>query len=94
MLRECGDPHDDLFLEATVDGGAACLVTADADLPEIGSISDALISDATWVTLAERYDMRQLMAAVFTVGQHTMAAMYLSSLGVQFDEGFEGLPVQ
>ena len=89
MLRECGDPHDDLFLEITVDGGAECLVTADADLPEIGSISDA-----TRVTLAERYDMRQLMEAVFTVGQHTMVAMYLSSLGVQFDEGFEGLPVQ
>ena len=67
MLRECGDPHDDLFLEITVDGGAECLVTAVADLPEIGSISDALISDATWATLAERYDTRQLMEAVCTV---------------------------
>ncbi len=94
MLRECGDPHDDLFLEATVDGEAECLVIPDADLPEIGSISDALISDATWATLTECNDTRQLMAAVFTVGQHTMVAMYLSSLGVQFDEGFEGLPVQ
>ena len=55
--------------------------------------TSALISDATWATLAERYDTRQLMEAVFTVGQYNLVAMYLNSLGVQFDEGFEGFPV-
>ena len=53
----------------------------------------ALISDATWAALAERYDRRQLMEAIFTVGQYNLVAMYLNSLGVQFDEGFEGFPL-
>jgi alkylhydroperoxidase family enzyme len=53
----------------------------------------ALISDSTWNALAERYDQRQLMETVFTVGQYNMVAMYLNSLGVQFDEGFEGFPI-
>ena len=50
-------------------------------------------SDATWAALAERYDRRQLMEAIFTVGQYNLVAMYLNSLGVQFDEGFEGFPL-
>jgi len=54
--------------------------------------SNALISDATWNALAERYNQRQLMEAVFTVGQYNLVAMYLNSLGVQFEEGFEGFP--
>ena len=56
--------------------------------------TDGLISDPTWATLAERYDTRQLMEAVFTVGQYNLVAMYLNSLGVQFEEGFEGFPVR
>jgi len=54
--------------------------------------NDALVSDATWNALAERYDQRQLMEAVFTVGQYNLVAMYLNSLGVQFEEGFQGFP--
>ncbi len=54
--------------------------------------TSALISDTTWNALAERYTQRQLMEAVFTVGQYNMVAMYLNSLGVQFEEGFEGFP--
>lgn len=54
--------------------------------------SNALVSDATWNAMAERYDRRQLMEAVFTVGQYNMVAMYLNSLGVQFEEGFQGFP--
>jgi hypothetical protein len=30
---------------------------------------------------------------VFDVGQYNMVAMYLNSLGVQFEEGWEGFPV-
>ena len=55
--------------------------------------SNALIADATWANLAERYDQRQLMELVFTVGQYNMVAMYLNSLGVQFEDGFEGFPI-
>ena len=54
---------------------------------------DALISSATWDALADRYDTRQLMEVVFTVGQYNMVAMYLNSLGVQFEEGWEGFPI-
>ncbi|NQV70827.1 MAG: carboxymuconolactone decarboxylase family protein [Pseudohongiella sp.] len=54
--------------------------------------ANALISDATWNALAARYTRRQLMEAVFTVGQYNMVAMYLNTLGVQFEEGFEGFP--
>ncbi len=42
-LCECRDPHDDMFLEVAVDGGAARLVTGDSALLAIGSIRDALI---------------------------------------------------
>ena len=55
--------------------------------------NNALVSDATWNALAARYTQRQLMEAVFTVGQYNLVAMYLNSLGVQFEEGFEGFPV-
>ena len=39
-------------------------------------------------------DTRQVMEAVCTVGQYNLVAMYLNSLGVQFEEGFEGFPVR
>jgi len=55
--------------------------------------ADALVSDITWNTMAERYDQRQLMEVVFTVGQYNLVAMYLNSLGVQFEEGFQGFPI-
>jgi len=31
--------------------------------------------------------------AVFTVGQYNLVAMYLNTLGVQCETGFEGFPV-
>ena len=52
----------------------------------------ALVSDETWAQLQERYDKRQIMEVVFTVGQYNMVAMYLNSLGVQFEEGWVGYP--
>ncbi|MEE8129794.1 MAG: carboxymuconolactone decarboxylase family protein [Vicinamibacterales bacterium] len=55
--------------------------------------ADALVSDETWAQLAQRYDQRQLMEAIFTVGQYNLVAMWVNSLGVQFEPGFEGFPV-
>ena len=46
-IRECRDPHDDMFLEAAVEGQAARLVSGDSDLLKIGSIGDALIVTPT-----------------------------------------------
>jgi alkylhydroperoxidase family enzyme len=54
--------------------------------------ADAFISDTTWDTLARRYDTRQLMDLIFTVGQYNMVSMILNSLGVQLDEELEGFP--
>jgi hypothetical protein len=54
----------------------------------------ALISDATWEGLSEHYTKRQMMETVFTVGQYNMVAMYLNSLGVQFEEGWIGYPIE
>lgn len=54
--------------------------------------SDAFISDATWSALAERYNTQQMMDVVFTVGQYNLVAMALNSLGVQLEEGYNGLP--
>jgi 4-carboxymuconolactone decarboxylase len=51
---------------------------------------DAFISDATWTALATRFDTRQLMDLVFTVGAYKMLAMALNSFGAQLDLGMVG----
>ena len=54
--------------------------------------SAAKISDETWAELAEAYDERQLIEIPMLVGQYHMVAFALNSLGVEQDEGMEGLP--
>ena len=54
----------------------------------------ALVSEETWTTLSRQYDKRQMMEVVFTVGQYNLVAMYLNSLGVQFEEDWIGFPVE
>ena len=54
----------------------------------------ALVSEETWTTLSRQYDTRQMMEVVFTVGQYNLVAMYLNSLGVQFEEDWIGFPVE
>ena len=51
-----------------------------------------MITDATWQALSERYDTKQLMDLVFTVGQYNLVSMALNTLGVQLDEGVDGFP--
>ena len=53
---------------------------------------DGMVSDATWAALDERYDQRQKMDTVFTVGQYNMVSWALNSFGVQLDEGVPGFP--
>lgn len=48
--------------------------------------ADSFLSDATWQALAQRYDTRQLMDLVFTVGQYNLVSMALNSFGVQLEE--------
>ena len=53
---------------------------------------DAEISDPTWAELAARYDTKQLMDVVFTVGQYNLVSMALKTFRVPMDEGIEGFP--
>jgi alkylhydroperoxidase family enzyme len=53
---------------------------------------DAIISDTTWNALSQRYDEKQLMDVIFTVGQYNMVSWALNSIGVQLEEGVPGFP--
>ena len=53
---------------------------------------DAIISDATWKVLSERYNEKQLMDVIFTVGDYNLVSWALNSLGVQLDKGVPGFP--
>ena len=53
---------------------------------------DAYISDRTWAELGARYDTKQLMDVVFTVGEYNLVSMALKTFGVPLDEGVEGFP--
>jgi len=43
------------------------------------------ISDDTWRALSAHYNEKQLIDLIFVVGQYTMVAMALNSLGVQIE---------
>jgi 4-carboxymuconolactone decarboxylase len=47
----------------------------------------ACITDATWGTLAERYDERQLIEVPMLVGHYHLVGYALNSLGVQVEPG-------
>ena len=53
---------------------------------------DQFITDATWSVLAKTYNERQMMDAIFTVGQYTMVSMFLNSASVQREPGVAGIP--
>ena len=53
---------------------------------------DAMLSDATWKALTERYDVQQCMDLIFTVGQYHTVSMALNSLGVQVEDGAAEFP--
>ncbi len=53
---------------------------------------DAFITDDTWHVLAERYDEKQLIDVIMTVGQYHLVSMTLNSLGVQLDPDVPGFP--
>lgn len=51
----------------------------------------AMISDATWATLAKRLDERQLIELPIVVGQYQTVAYYQNSLRLRLHEGNLGL---
>ena len=54
--------------------------------------ADAVLSEATWATLAARYPERQLVEVPMLVGQYHMVAFLVNSLGVEPDPGSPPLP--
>ena len=60
--------------------------------PRIKLHVDAFISDATWNALSKRYDEKQMVDLVLTVGQYTMVSMFLNTCGVQLDPKLVGFP--
>ncbi len=53
--------------------------------------ADAMISDATWATLARRLDERQLIELPILIGQYQTVAYYQNSLRLRLHEGNLGL---
>jgi hypothetical protein len=53
---------------------------------------DAIISDATWKVLSERYNEKQIMDVIFTVGDYNLVSWALNSMGVQLEKGVPGFP--
>jgi 4-carboxymuconolactone decarboxylase len=54
---------------------------------------DACLTESTYAALAERYDARQMLDLVFTVGQYHIVAMAVNSFRVQRDDGVTGIPM-
>ena len=53
---------------------------------------DAIISDATWKALSERYSEKQVRDVIASVGQYNLVSWMLNSCGVQLEEGVPGFP--
>jgi alkylhydroperoxidase family enzyme len=53
---------------------------------------NATISERTWAYLDARYDEKQLMDVVFTVGEYNLVSWALRSFRVPMEEGLEGFP--
>jgi 4-carboxymuconolactone decarboxylase len=53
---------------------------------------DSVVSDATWKTLAGRFDEAAMMSAVFTASSYRATAMALNAFGVQLEPGDERFP--
>jgi 4-carboxymuconolactone decarboxylase len=55
-------------------------------------VGDKFISGPTWEALTARWNDKQLMDIVFTVGQYTLVSMALNSFGVQIEDDVERFP--
>ena len=55
-------------------------------------VRNATLSDRTWAYLDARYDDKQMMDVIFTVGQYNMVSMAIKTMRVPLDDGLEGFP--
>ena len=55
------------------------------------SLTNRFITDATWTSLAERYDEGQLLEVMFVVGNYTFLTIFHNSVGLRLEPGIEAL---
>jgi hypothetical protein len=84
----------DAEIQAVVDGPAAMgdpvermLLRAVDEL-----YTDAVVSDGTWRELSSRFDARQMLDILTTVGGYRMVSMALNTFGVQLEPDAERFP--
>jgi alkylhydroperoxidase family enzyme len=55
--------------------------------------NDQTLTDATYAALATRYDVRNLLDLVFTVGQYHVVSMALNAFRVDREDDVTGVPI-
>ena len=91
-LRRAG--MTDAEIEAVVDGPAAVRDPVErALLRAVDELhNDAVVSDGTWRELSARFDARQMLDILTTVGGYRMVSMALNTFGVQLEPDAERFP--
>ena len=91
-LRRAG--MTDAEIQAVVDGPAAARDPIESSLVRaVDELhKDAVISDGTWRDLSARFDARQMLDILTTVGGYRMVSMALNTFGVQLEAGAERFP--
>ena len=79
--RQAGLTADDIAAIARGEAADAFDRTVLAAVDEL--VGQTRITDQTWAALGERFDTRELMDFVFTIGGYHMLAMALNTFGVE-----------
>jgi alkylhydroperoxidase family enzyme len=91
-LRRAG--MTDAEIQAVVDGPAAVRDPVERTL--IRAVDelhhDAVVSDGTWRDLSARFDARQMLDILTTIGGYRMVSMALNTFGVQLEPDAERFP--
>jgi 4-carboxymuconolactone decarboxylase len=53
---------------------------------------DHIVSEETWSSLSDTYDIRQIMDLLVIVGRYWTVSVVLNTLGIQREEGTPGFP--
>jgi 4-carboxymuconolactone decarboxylase len=92
MAKDAG--VDDEEIKAIVEGPDAAS-WSDEDAAILRAVDDLLVDGSigsdTWKTLTSYLDTRQILDLIFTAGSYDIMARMCKSLGVEIDEGFQGL---
>jgi 4-carboxymuconolactone decarboxylase len=56
--------------------------------------ANSFIDDKVWAVLKSRYDDKQLMDVIVTVGQYNLISWYLNTLGTPLEDGVVGVPMR